>query len=136
VEAIKITGLREFNRDLRRASADAPKELRVVLNDSAGVVVTYARPRVPTGKTGRAAGAVRARSTRTASRVSGGSRRVPYYAWLDFGGRVGRNRSVSRPFMRTGRYIYAGYHANKAEFVKLLEDGLRRLAKSAGWDVS
>lgn len=135
MDPIKIKGLSEFSRSLRKASADAPKELRVVLNDAAGVVVRYAGPRVPT-KTGRAAGSVRARSTRTASRVSGGGRRVPYYAWLDFGGRVGRNRSVSRQWRRQGRYIFEGYHVNKPKFVTMLEDGLRRLAASAGWDVS
>lgn len=134
MDPIKIKGLSEFNRALRKASADAPKELRVVLNESAGVVVRYAGPRVPT-KTGRAAGSVRARSTRTASRVSGGSRRVPYYAWLDFGGRVGRARSVSRQWIKTGRYIFEGYHVNKLKFVDMLEAGLRRLAAGAGWDV-
>src|SRR5689334_15341087 len=83
-EPIKITGLAEFNRALRRMSTDLPKALRQAQNEAAGIVVDWARPRVPV-RSGRAARSVRASSTRTAARVTGGGARVPYYPWLDFG---------------------------------------------------
>lgn len=132
--AIQIAGLREFNRDLKRISADAPKALRLAGNKAAQLVVDWARPRVAS-RSGRAARSVRALSTRTATRVAGGSRRVPYFPWLDYGGRVGPARSVSRPFRKEGRYIYQGFYARRDQVGEVLGDELRAVARSTGWDV-
>lgn len=133
-EPIKIDGLAAFSRNLRKLDSELPKGLRVALNDAANVVVDYAKPKVPR-RTGRAQASIKARSTRTAVRVVGGGNRVPYYPWLDFGGRVGRRRSVKRPFLKEGRYIYAGYFAKTAEFEDVLLRGLLGVAKSAGIEV-
>lgn len=130
-DPIRIDGLAEFARNLRKLDNDLPKQLRVALNEAAATVVGYARTRVPK-RSGRAARSIVARSTRTAARVQGGSRRVPYYPWLDFGGRVGPGRSVRRPFLKEGRYIYAGYQAKRAEFAVALEQALLKAAASAG----
>ena len=133
-DAIKIDGLREFQRDLKKLDSDLPKALRVALNEAAEVVVSYARPRIPR-VSGRAAASVKAKSTRTAVRVSGGGNRVPYFPFLDFGGRVGRRRSVRRPFLKEGRYIYAAYFSNQKEFAEVLEKALLNVAKQAGVEV-
>lgn len=130
-EAIRITGLREFQRNLKKLDADLPKALRMAFNGAADVVVNDARPRVAR-RSGRAAGTVKARSTQTASRVVGGGNKAPYYPWLDFGGRVGRNRSVTRPFLKSGRYIYDAYFDNRSRYGELLEQGLLDVAASAG----
>lgn len=106
--AIRITGLREFSRNLKKIDADLPKALRVALNESADLVVDTARPDVPQ-KSGRARRSMRAASTRTAARVKAGGKRAEHYAWLDFGGAVGRNRSVVRRFYSDGRYLYPTY---------------------------
>lgn len=132
IEPIKITGLAEFNRDLRKIDADLPKTLRQVQNLGAQLVVDWARPRVPLGATGRTRKSVRATSTRIVSKVTGGGARVPWYPWIDFGGRVGRKRSVARPFDKNGRYIYPGYHANREAIRKALYDGLVATAEGAG----
>ena len=132
IEPIKITGLAEFNRNLRAISADLPKTLRDVQNVGAQMVVDWAQPRVPLGATGRTRKSVRATSTRVASKVTGGGARVPWYPWIDFGGRVGRKRSVHRAFDKNGRYIYPGYHANRDEIKKALYDGLVATAEAAG----
>ena len=133
-DPIKITGLAEFTRNLRTLNRDLPKALRVAFNDAANVVVDDARPRVPS-RSGKARASVRARSTPTASRVSGGSKRVAYFAWLDYGGRVGRHRSVRRPFRKDGRYIYAAYHRNQAKYAVFVERALIDAARSAGIEV-
>lgn len=133
-EPIQIRGLKEFSRNLRKLDRELPKGLRIALNEAAQVVVDYAVPRIPR-RSGRAARSVKARSTRTAVRVSGGGNRVPYYPWLDFGGRVGRKRSVNRPFKKDGRYIYAGFHAKRKEFATVLERALLKVAESAGVEV-
>ena len=54
-EAIKIDGLNEFVRNLKKLDADLPKTLRVGFNDAAQIIVDYAKPKVP-HKSGRAAG--------------------------------------------------------------------------------
>lgn len=131
VDPIKITGLAEFNRALRKISSELPKELRQALNLGAELVVDWARPRVPS-RSGRARRSVRATSTRTAAQVTGGGARTPYYPWLDFGGRVGRKRRVHRPFLSGGRYIYPGYDARKEEVHAEVVRALIELAERAG----
>lgn len=134
-EPIKVDGLALLSRQLRKLSADAPKVLRLVHNEAAQLVVNSAKPEVPT-RSGRARATLKTKSTRTESRVQGGSARASYYPWLDFGGRVGIRNSVKRPFYSDGRYIYPGYVKRKDEVQGLLDDALIELCRQAGWDVS
>lgn len=133
-DPIRVDGLKEFSRNLKRLDADLPKALRVALNDAVDIVVDDARPRIPS-KSGRARRSVKARSTRSAARVVGGSKSVPYYSWLDFGGRVGRNGSVRRPFLKDGRYIYRAFFSNHDRFQDALEKALLDVARKAGVEV-
>lgn len=135
---IRIHGLKEFNRSLRQIDKDAPKGLRLAGNEAANIVVREAKPRVPQGpaKGGHALSSVRASSTRTAARVSGGSKRYPYYAWLDFGGSVGRNNSVKRPFIKRGRYIWPAFVDEKPKIEQTLIQALVAVAHRAGVGVS
>jgi hypothetical protein len=133
-EPIVVEGLKEFSRALRKLDNDLPKALRLAHNEAAQLIVDYARPRVPR-KTGRAAGTIKAKSTRTASRVSEGSKAVPYVPWLDFGGRVGPKRSVKRPFVKEGRFLYKALGATHDEFSQLLTEKLVEVARSAGMEV-
>lgn len=134
-EIIQVRGLKEFNRELRRVDKNAPKGLRLAGNKAADIVIRSAVPRIPR-RTGRAAGSVKAASTRTAARIQGGGARAPYYPWLDFGGRVGRNNSVHRPFLRRGRYIWAAFGDRRDSVEDTLRDELTRVAESAGWTVT
>jgi hypothetical protein len=132
-DSIKVYGLREFQRGLRQMDRSLPKGLRVAMNDAANVVVRDAQPRVP-HRTGRAAASIRASSTQSAVRVSEGSARAKYMPWLDFGGRVGRKRSVVRPFYKEGRYLYKSYFAKRdsGEFREIMIRALAGLAREAG----
>src|SRR5690554_1767237 len=105
VEPIKVQGLKEFRDALKRLDGDLPKALRQAFNRSAELIVNEARPKVPK-LTGRARASVKTRSTQKEVRIVGGSKRVPYYPWLDFGGRI---RNAERPFLKNGRYIYDAY---------------------------
>ena len=134
VDPIKITGLAEFNRNLRKLDSNLPKALRLAQNEAAQIVVDWAQPKVPR-RSGKAARSVKAKSTRTAARVEGGGKRVPWYPWLDFGGRVGPKRSVKRPFDKSGRYIFPGYQHNKDQVHDVLVDALINVAREAGVDV-
>lgn len=133
---ITITGLREFQKALRRMDADLPKQLRVVFNEAADLVISWARPRIPTD-TGAAAGSVKVRSGQRTAGIAVGGRRAPYFPWLDFGGegRV-KGRPGHRPFLTGGRYIYPGLEANRGKVTDVMSEGLAQLARDAGLEVS
>lgn len=133
-EAVSITGLREFQQQLKALDAELPKALRTAFNQAADIVVHEARPRVPS-RSGKARASVKSRSTQTAARVVGGSKRVPYYPWLDFGGRVGPRGGVRRPFLKDGRFIYAAYFANRERFAEGTAEALITVARKAGLEV-
>ncbi len=131
---ISVTGLAEFNRGLRKLDKDAPKGLRLALNEAAELLVDRTRPLIPR-RTGAAAKSLKARSTRTSARVAVGGRSAPYYPWLDFGGRTGRNRSVERPFYTDGRYLYPTLRKVRPEIEEALRGALVKVARDAGLDV-
>lgn len=133
--AVRIEGLKEFNRAIRRVDTDLSKVLRKSMNISADVVADWARVRVPR-RSGRAQRSVKSQSTPTRARVVGGGARVPYYPWLDFGGKVGRNESVVRPFSTRGRYIYEGFFQNRDRFTEVMARQLHHVAIQAGLDVT
>lgn len=133
-DAIKIQGLAEFQRNLRKLDADLPKALRIAFNDATGLVIDYARPRIPR-RSGRAAGTVKAKSTRTLARVSAGGRRAPYFPWLDFGGKGPNNRPAPRPFYKEGRYLWKALVVKRDDLSKALEGALIGVAEQAGIEV-
>ncbi len=134
-DPIKIQGLARLNRSLRAISKDAPKQLRLVGNEAANLVVDDARPDVPV-LTGRAAKTVKAASTRTAAQIKAGGARAAYYPWLDFGGRVGIHRSVKRQFIKGGRYIFPAYSDNRDAIGERLEQGMTDLIRDSGLEPS
>jgi hypothetical protein len=134
-QVIKIQGLKPLSKALKRIDAEAPKGLRIALNGVAEIVVKAAVPLVPR-KSGAAAKSIKVKSTRTSARVSAGGARVPYYPWLDFGGKVGRHKSVVRDFYKAGRYIYPTIAKHEADIEKALEQALTDVVKAAGLEVS
>jgi hypothetical protein len=134
-EPIKIEGLAEFQRNLKRLDADLPKALRIAFNDATGLVIDYARPRVAR-RSGRAAGTIKAKSTRTAARVSAGGKRAPYYPWLDFGGKGPGNRPAARPFYKEGRYLWKALVVKRDDLQAGLESALVGVAEQAGFEVT
>ena len=136
-DPIKIEGLAEFSRNLKKLNADLPKVLRIANNEAANLIASRARAKVPQGpgKGGHAASSVKAASTRTEGRVKGGGKRYAYYPWLDFGGHVGKKRSVRRPFIKTGRYIFDTYEDNRKQVEEVMTEALIDVARQAGVEV-
>lgn len=136
VGKIQITGLRDFQRQLRDMDAGLPKQLRLVLNEATGLVIDYAQPRIPR-VTGAAAASLKARSTQREARVAVGGRRAPYYPWLDFGGegRI-KGRPAKREFIKSGRYVYKGLEVKRPQITELMAAGLAQLARDAGLEVT
>lgn len=132
VEPIKITGLAEFRRNLKRLDGESGKALRRAHNFAAQIVVDEARGDVPQ-VSGRAAKSLRVSSTQAYSRASGGNARsAPHYPWLDFGGRVGRKKSVRRLYLKGGRYLYPGYARRRDDVQARLARELIDVARAAG----
>lgn len=134
VDPIKVKGLVEFQRALKQMDGESQKQLRVALNEAADLVAVAARRKVPT-RTGRAAASVRAMSSQREARVMGGSKKVPYYGWLEFGGRV-NPKHEKRRYVPGGRYMYPGYTTNRAEVLAALDDALAELVTRAGLEVT
>jgi HK97 gp10 family phage protein len=134
-ERIEITGLKEFQQSLRKMDSDLPKQLRLALNQASDLVIDRARPMIPT-RSGAARASLKARSSQRAVRIAAGGRKAPYYPWLDFGGKVGRAKSVHRQFYSEGRYIYPALRKNREEIIGVMSTALADLARNAGLEVT
>lgn len=94
VTGVSVEGLRELQAALRAAGGPGLVRLLTVANKNAAtVVVTRARPEVPT-LTGRLASSVRATGTQRKGVARAGSARVPYAAAIHWGRKIG---NVGRP---------------------------------------
>ena len=129
---IQVSGLAQLNRGLRRIDSDAPKQLRLVHNDAAELLIEHVRPGIPS-KSGAARRSLVARSTRTSARVAVGGKRARYYPWLDFGGQ-GRiaGRPAPREFIKEGRYVYPTLRKIRPQIEDRLQDGLTAVIRDAG----
>lgn len=133
-EAIHIVGFRELSRGLKRMDGELPKMLRLMANDAAQLVVDEAAKQVPV-KSGAARKSIKVASTRTAARVQAGSKKVPYFGFLEFGGSVGPRKSSKRPFIREGRYLWPAIIRRREDIQAELERGIRKVAEAAGLGV-
>lgn len=137
-EPVRIIGLRELNRSLRRVSRDAQKSLKDGFKKAADLIVQDAKPKVPSGPPagGHAVRSIRPSSTGSRVSVSEGGARYPYMPWLDFGGKVGPNNSVTRPFRKTGRYIWAAFSDQHDQVMDAIDEAIADSARQAGLDVT
>lgn len=133
IDPIRIDGLRDLQAALRAMDGESQKLLRGTLNQAAETVAAGARRRVPT-RTGKAAGSIKVASSQREARVKAGGTKAPYMPWLDYGGRVGRGKSVVRPFVKGGRYVYPTYFANRDSILKGLSDSIDKLITQVGLD--
>lgn len=128
---IIVSGIADVQRALRGVSADLPKELRKVNLAAAETVRDAARGRAPS-RSGKLRASIAARAEQRGASVKGGGARVPYFGFIDFGGSVGRNNSVTRPFIRKGRIIYPAIDDKRDEIFGTYERGLNTLLRAAG----
>lgn len=125
-----VTGLRDLNKALKAASAEAETEMKAVLKGIAEGVVTDVRSRVP-HRSGRAAASYRPRGGVKGASIAFGGPKAPYVPWLDFGGSVGKKRkagvvgsgSIKRPVIKGGRFLYPAINDN-------MEDIQEKVAKA------
>jgi phage gpG-like protein len=133
---ITVTGLREFQAAIRAMDADLPKQIRLVLNESAELIIDYAGSHM-TRRSGAAAASLRPRSTQREARIALGGRRAPYAPWLDFGGQGRRKgRPPLRPYLKEGRYVYRGLAVHRADITQRMSKALTDLAHDAGLEAT
>jgi HK97 gp10 family phage protein len=131
--AVKVKGLRDLQAALKATEDGLQKELRVALNRAADLVASGAARRVPV-KTGRARASLRAQSSQREAKVMGGSKKAAYYGWLEFGGRIGRDKATRRPFVKGGRYLWPAYAAQRDQVAKVIAAELTALMERTGLD--
>ena len=129
---VTVEGLDELRRGLRTAGDKATgTALGQAGKAAADSVAQAARPKVPV-RTGRARASLRAVVASGGGAVAFGGAKAPYAPWLEFGGRVGRNNSVVRPFKREGRYLYPTLAEEKDRVVRTYAELVDNVLRGAG----
>jgi hypothetical protein len=129
---MKVDGIRDLQKALREVDRDLPKQLAAGLAEASEIVAGVARAKVPT-RSGRAATSIKVKKQQRGAALAVGGSKAPYYGWLDFGGKVGRNKANRRPFIPGGRYVYPSLREKDAEVKAKVDEVLERLARLAGF---
>lgn len=131
---IRVEGDTELAAKLKRAARATPDEVRRIGLDIADMIAAFARRKVPIGpgRDGHVKSSIEGKIRRNLPVVDGGGPGWPYYGWLEFGGRVGINRSVFRDKEPDGRYIYPTVRERAAEIDRQMQDGLDDLMRRYG----
>lgn len=112
-DAVRIEGLGQLRRSLKKLGSDAPKELSKELKKLADEVVQQVKPQVPY-LTGAARASYRPRAMGAGAGIAFGGAKAEYAPWLEFGGSVGRGHqprransgATKRTRVKGGRYLY------------------------------
>ena len=151
VAEINITGLKELRTALRRLDAGLLPELREGLKAAADIAVRDIRAQVPKDS-GKAAGSVRSVASGNRIFIKGGGARVPYFGWLEFGGRLPGHRPNAKkalawpggahpvayaagaelPKVRDGRYIRPTIRRLTPQIVEKAADAFDEAKRKAG----
>ena len=130
---VEVTGLKELNKAFKKVDADLSKELKTGFKAIAESIAVKVRSKVPR-LSGKAASSYKARGTQKGGGIAFGGTKAPYTPWLDFGGKVGRNKSIERPFITQGRYLYPTITENKAEIIDQTDKLVEKVVKHSGFE--
>jgi hypothetical protein len=124
---VRVEGLREFRRDLRKLSPEVNRELTRELKTVAEPIAAEARALAPK-RTGRYAASIRVYAA--GAKVSIGSR-LPQAGVLHWGGTI-RPRGVPITFKRRPVIMEAADQQSE-RIVDGVGDAVERAARKAGW---
>lgn len=133
-QRVVVTGLRDLNKALKAANAEASDEMKAVLKGIAEGVVTDVRSRVP-HRTGKAASSYRPRGGVKGASIAWAGPKAAYAPWIEFGGAVGKGKSVKRPFIKGGRYLYPAINDNMADIEAKVADAIDDITSRYGFKV-
>lgn len=131
---VKVEGLKELHSALGRADRRMSRAVNAAIKDAAQIIVKDAKRRVPSGPParGHARASIRPRVRGKRGEIRGGGARYPYYGWLEFGGHVGRNNSVARRRVKSGRYLYPAVKATRPRFMRAAKRQVNRTLRGSG----
>lgn len=125
--AVRVDGLRELRRDLRKQQPDTLKQLRLAVKAAAEIVAVRARARAPQ-RSGRLAKSIRAGTSGDKGVVRS---RLPYAGVHEFGGVI---RPKGAPIqIRRSAMVYGALDSERDRVVEALADGIDRAARRNGW---
>lgn len=130
--SVRVDGLDDLRRGLRKVDKGLSRGLGQAGKNAAKIVADAARGEVPQ-RSGSAAQSVRALADRGGGAVKAGGPKAPYYPWLDFGGRVGRQKATVRPFRKSGRYIFPALEKHRDDVVREFERLVAAVIRDAGF---
>lgn len=124
---LQVQNLGQVSRALRAVGAEAVSDIKTLGAKAGDIVAEDARRRAPV-RSGRLRDSIRSTGQARGAVVRGGKASVPYFGWIDFGGKRGSSRAI-RPFLRRGRILYPAIDARRKEVVEVYADGLRKIIK-------
>ncbi len=129
---VRVRGGAKLMAELGVFGKSLPRVVKQAAREAAQPVARDAKAAMPTGpaKGGHARSSIRVATSRGGVAIRGGGGRFQYYPWLEFGGRVGRNKSVYRTRIKAGRYLYPSLVANRPA----IERNMNRLIVAAARD--
>ena len=142
---VKVTGIREFGRALKKVDASLPKSLQGYMYGIAENVAGTIRAKMP-HVSGRAAGSVKPKARSSGASIAWGGTAAPYMPWLDFGGSVGKGHqtgvawsgSVKREWKGvptgSGRYVYPSISEARSDTEAAIDLAIKEVAEAAGFE--
>lgn len=134
---VEVDGIEAMRVALVLLAHEADAQLDEVGNDTAEAVANRTRLLMPFGSAagGHAKSSIEVeRFPGLRAEVKEGSARFPYVGWLDFGGFVGRHRSVHRPWLERGRYLFPSWATVRPDVEPSMHEHLREACRRSGWN--
>lgn len=129
---IEVVGLKEVQKAIRDlGDKGAKKALRLANKAAADIVAADARERAPV-ITGAFRASIKPRAGQAFASVVGGGPKVPYFAAVEYGGRVGRNKATLIPIRRGGRTIYPALAARRDDVQRTYADEISAVIDDYG----
>jgi hypothetical protein len=132
---VDIQGLDQFIQALDKFGADLPRMSHVAATRYADLLLLKTLPSIPK-VTGRARSSLEVLTSGEDVTLAAGGTKAPYYAWLAFGGRAGRNHSVFREVTNEDRYVYPAMRKYRSELDQVVQNTFVTFAEDAGLDVT
>lgn len=135
--AVEVEGLAEFRRALSQVDKELSKELkRGMKTEVAEPLAEDIKAKVPV-RSGTWRKVIRGGATARNAYIQWGRSKVPYAAWMEFGGGIPNKRNrrdsprLSRPFKSGGRYVHPTVEDNREQAGKAAADVLEETMKRA-----
>jgi hypothetical protein len=133
-ESIRVDGLDDLRRELRRLGDAWPKELKVANRDAADIVVTSAKGKAAAvgGVAAKAAESLRALNQQRAAVVALGGAAYPYAMGAEFGSiRYRQFRPWRGSAGDAGYFLYPAIRGERDRVLDTYEKALDRITKRA-----